>query len=195
MLKESVGLGLATPPGLSGFAGARPKPSPVIRLFSFLVLKTDVSVTINNGHESKFIGNEGENFDLNKIERPEKLLYEDTNEELTDVRLIDIAYGRSGDKGNKANIGVIARDKKFYSVICHYVTEDLVKKTFSKFLEGDVEKFFLPGSNSINFLLHDILGGGGPASLRNDPQGKAYAQILLSQKIPIPKRLLNSVKI
>ena len=195
MLKESVGLGLATPPGLSGFAGARPKPSPVIRLFSFLVLKTDVFVTINNGHESKFIGNEGENFDLNKIERPEKLLYEDTNEELTDVRLIDIAYGRSGDKGNKANIGVIARDKKFYSVICHYVTEDLVKKTFSKFLEGDVEKFFLPGSNSINFLLHDILGGGGPASLRNDPQGKAYAQILLSQKIPIPKRLLNSVKI
>jgi hypothetical protein len=105
--------------------------------------------------------------------------------------LVKIAYGRSGDKGNKANIGIISRDKKFYPIICNYLTEDVVKKCFAKFLEGNVEKFYLPGSYSLNFMLDDVLGGGGPASLRNDPQGKAYAQILLDQIIPVPKSLLE----
>ena len=69
--------------------------------------------------------------------------------------------------------------------------EDVVIKCFKNFLEGSVEKYLLPGSNSINFMLNDVLGGGGPASLRNDPQGKAYAQILLDQMIPIPANLLD----
>ena len=132
------------------------------------------------------------NYNFDEIVRPIKPDYSDFEDELIDVKLIDIAYGRSGDKGNKANIGLIARDQKFYPALCHYVTEDLVKKSFSKFLQGNVEKYYLPGSHSINFLLHDVLGGGGPASLRNDAQGKAYAQILLNEKIPVPKRLFNS---
>ena len=191
MLKESVGLGLATPPGLSGFAGARPKPSPVVRLFSFLISKSKVPIKIIDDKEHDIEVSDGENYDLNQIIRPSKPEYNDIEEELIDVPLIDIAYGRSGDKGDKANIGVIARDKKYFPALCHYLTEEFVKKSFSKFLKGDIEKFLLPGSYSINFLLHDVLGGGGPASLRNDPQGKAYAQILLSRKIPIPKKLLN----
>ena len=65
------------------------------------------------------------------------------------------------------------------------------EESFAHFLEGNVERFFLPGSNSLNFILHDVLGGGGPASLRNDPQGKAYAQILLDQLIPVPKNLVE----
>ena len=94
-------------------------------------------------------------------------------------------YARwSGDKGNKANIGIISRDEKFYPIICKYLTEEIVKKCFSKFLNGSVKKYYLPGTYSVNFILDDVLGGGGPASLRNDPQGKAYAQILLDQKIP-----------
>ena len=133
----------------------------------------------------------GEIYDFNQTIRPSKPEYNDIEEELIDVPLIDIAYGRSGDKGDKANIGIIARDQKYFPALCHYLTEEFVKKSFSKFLKGDIEKFLLPGSYSINFLLHDVLGGGGPASLRNDPQGKAYAQILLSRKIPIPKKLLN----
>jgi hypothetical protein len=71
------------------------------------------------------------------------------------------------------------------------LTEDVVKKCFSKFLQGKVEKYYLPGSCSVNFMLDDVLGGGGPASLRNDPQGKAYAQILLDQIIPVPKKLFE----
>ena len=192
MLKESVGLGLATPPGLSGFVGGRPKPSPIVRLFSFLINKKDVDIKIEDGISSKkFEVKDSENFDINSIKRHEAPKIEDQDQKFIDVPLIKIAYGRSGDKGNKANIGIIARNEKFYPVICKYLTEDIVKKCFSKFLEGEVEKFYLPGSCSINFMLDNVLGGGGPASLRNDPQGKAYAQILLDETIPVPKSLLE----
>ena len=192
MLKESVGLGLATPPGLSGFVGGRPKPSPIVRLFSFLIDKKDLNITINDGNSSKtFEDADPEKFDLNSISRPKVPKVGINDDKYVDVPLVKIAYGRSGDKGNKANIGIISRDEKFYPIICNYLTEDVVKKCFAKFLNGNVEKFYLPGSNALNFVLDDVLGGGGPASLRNDPQGKAYAQILLDEIIPVPKSLLE----
>ena len=192
VLKESVGLGLATPPGLSGFVGGRPKPSPIIRLFSFLIDKNKISICIDNGEEKKYfkddIPKKSESSTTIKTVAPD---FDSKEIVFVDLPLIEIAYGRSGDKGNKANIGIIARDPKFYPAICNFLTEDIVKKCFSHFLEGSVERFFLPGSNSLNFVLHDVLGGGGPASLRNDPQGKAYAQILLDQIIPVPKNLVE----
>jgi hypothetical protein len=192
VLKESVGLGLATPPGLSGFVGGRPKPSPIIRLFSFMVNKEDVKVSIDLENSNKeFLVHQPKEFNMSEIEKPETPSFEAKDEKFIDVPLIKIAYGRSGDKGNKANIGIISRDPKFYPAICSYLTEDVVMRCFKNFLEGSVEKYILPGSNSINFMLNDVLGGGGPASLRNDPQGKAYAQILLDQIIPIPKRLMD----
>ena len=192
MLKESVGLGLATPPGLSGFVGGRPKPSPIVRLFSFLIDKDQIKVTIDNGTSQYEIkSSSSKEFNLNSIKKPSAPNFEDKTEKLTDVPLIRVAYGRSGDKGNKANIGIIARDPKFYPAICNFLDEKVVKDCFSNFLEGSVERYFLPGSNSINFILNDVLGGGGPASLRNDPQGKAYAQILLDQTIPIPAKLID----
>ena len=105
MLKESVGLGLATPPGLSGFVGGRPKPSPIVRLFSFLIDKKNVKVTIDNGSISKdFLVNEPEDFDLSSIEKHKPPQVDDKDDQFIDVPLIKIAYGRSGDKGNKANI-------------------------------------------------------------------------------------------
>ena len=193
MLKESAGLGLATPPGLSGFAGARPKPSPIVRLFSFMIPKENINVSINNDQASKDFKIRGtEAIDMNSVKKPSPPSFDSNDETFVDVPLIKIAYGRSGDKGNKSNIGIIARDEKFYPVICNFLTEEIVKKNFQKFLLGPVEKFYLPGSFAVNFLLHDVLGGGGPASLRNDPQGKAYAQILLDQMIPVPKKLLES---
>ena len=192
VLKESVGLGLATPPGLSGFVGGRPKPSPIIRLFSFLIDKNKLSICIDNGEEKKDfkddIPEKSETLTTIKTVAPE---FDSKETVFVDLPLIKIAYGRSGDKGNKANIGIIARDPKFYPALCNFLTEDLIKKCFAHFLEGNVERFFLPGSNSLNFILHDVLGGGGPASLRNDPQGKAYAQILLDQLIPVPKNLVE----
>ena len=192
VLKESVGLGLATPPGLSGFVGGRPKPSPIVRLFSFMVNKVDVKVSIDfEGLNKKFAVHQSKDFNISEVKKPETPEFNSKDEKFIDVPLIKIAYGRSGDKGNKANIGIISRDPKFYPAICNYLTEDIVMKCFKNFLEGSVEKYLLPGSNSINFILNDVLGGGGPASLRNDPQGKAYAQILLDEIIPIPKKLMD----
>ena len=105
--------------------------------------------------------------------------------------MVKIAYARSGDKGNKANIGIVARDAKFYPSLCKYLDNKTVNENFSNFLNGSTERYLLPGPYAVNFLLDDILGGGGAASLRNDPQGKAYGQILLDQMIPISKKLLN----
>ena len=191
MLKESVGLALSTPPGLSGFAGARPKPSPVVRLFSFLIKKSEIDAKVLIDDKSFDINIfQGNTFDYSKIERPSEI--ECNNEEdLVDVPLIRIAYARSGDKGNKANIGIIARDAKFYPAICKYLDNKTVSENFSNFQNGSTERYLLPGSYAVNFLLDDILGGGGAASLRNDPQGKAFGQILLDQIIPVSKKLLN----
>ena len=93
---------------------------------------------------------------------------------MIDVPLIKIAYARSGDKGNKANIGIIARDAKFFQSICKYINKKTIEENFSIFLNGTTKRYILPGSYAVNFLLDDVLGGGGAASIRNDPQGKAY---------------------
>ena len=197
LLKEAVGLGLATPPGLSGFQGGRPKASPVVRLFSFTIAKDKVQVCIELGDDLISCDEVfGEALDVAAIERPTEpalMQHEDT----VDVPLIALAWGRSGDKGNKANVGIIARDSKYLPYIYAALTEEAVTRRFAHFLDnttaGNVERFLLPGSNAINFLLHDVLGGGGMASIRNDAQGKGYAQLLLSCPIPIPSALAENL--
>ena len=190
MLKETVGLGLATPPGLSGFAGSRPSPSPVVRLFSCTLPRAQVPVQILlDGVTTACDEVHGQPLDIAAIERP-PIPPADSAEEMVEVPLIALAWGRSGDKGNKANIGIIARQPQYLPYICNTLTEESVSERFAHFLQdtaaGNVERFTLPGSNAINFLLHDVLGGGGVASIRNDPQGKGYAQLLLSCPVPVP---------
>ena len=114
---------------------------------------------------------------------------------LCTVPLIRLAHARSGDKGNHANIGVIARQPKFLPWIADSLTEEAVAKFMSHVLDPDtgrVERFTLPGQHALNFMLYNSLGGGGVASLRIDPQGKAFAQQLLEFPIPIPESLLES---
>ena len=192
LLKEATGLGLATPPGLSIFSSGRPKPSPVVRLFSFLLRKDKVAIEIDlEGEKIPYTpASVLEQTDVPLVEAPE---VPDLSGETVEVPLIKLAWGRSGDKGNKANIGIIARRAEYMPYIWAALTEAEVKSRFNHFLEGDVERFYLPGSHSINFLLHDVLGGGGVASLRNDPQGKGYAQLLLSANVTIPKTLAESL--
>ena len=109
--------------------------------------------------------------------------------------LVKLAWGRSGDKGNKANIGIIARDAAYLPYIWAALDEASVAQRFAHFMEtgSTLERYLLPGSHAINFLLHEALGGGGVASLRNDPQGKAYAQILLEHPIPVPPSIAEAV--
>lgn len=101
------------------------------------------------------------------------------------VKLIDIAHGRSGDKGDAANIGIIAYDQKGYEIIEKYLTKDVVKKHFEGICLGEVERFELPNIRALNFLLHNTLGGGGTVSLKHDAQGKTLAAALLRLELEI----------
>jgi len=112
------------------------------------------------------------------------------------VPLIDLAWARSGDKGDKANIGVIARQADYLPYIWAALTPDRIRDIFSRFLEDGaaIERFYMPGSNAMNIVLDRALGGGGAASLRNDAQGKGFAQILLGQTIHITAELAEALK-
>ncbi|SDL68150.1 acyclic terpene utilization AtuA family protein [Maricaulis salignorans] len=190
LLREAAGLGLASPPGLSGFQGGRPKPSPVTRLFSCLCPREMIDIGIElDGKPLDYAEPPLTKAPAPTLARPEPPAKPGTAPDIVRVPLIALAWGRSGDKGNNANIGIIAREPAFLPPIWHGLTTDIVAERFAHFLDGPVERFFLPGSHAINFLLHDVLGGGGIASLRNDPQGKGYAQILLATPIEIPVEL------
>jgi len=189
LLKEATGLGLATPPGLSGFAGGRPKPTPVARLYSFTLPKDAVSIEIEaDGKRRAFADEKGKRFDVSSLPRPEIPRAEETSG-LVAVPLVALAWARSGDKGDKANIGVIARKPEYFPYICHSLTTDVVAERFAHFLKGGVDRYIMPGPHALNFVLHNVLGGGGVASLRNDPQGKGYAQLLLEVPIQVPAAL------
>lgn len=101
------------------------------------------------------------------------------------IKLLDIVHGRSGDKGDAANIGLIAFDELGYQLIYKYVTADKVKKHFEGICFGKVERFELPNLRALNFLLHNTLGGGGTVSLKHDAQGKTLAAALLRMEIEI----------
>lgn len=195
LLKETTGLGLATPPGLSGFAGGRPKPTPVARLFSFTISKTAISITVDvDGKSSTFADVDGKGFDPASLARPETPRAEETSNFVA-VPLVALAWARSGDKGDKANVGVIARRAEYFPYICRSLTADVVAERFAHFLEGNVDRYILPGPHALNFVLHNVLGGGGVASLRNDPQGKGYAQLLLEVPIEVPAGLAKRDKL
>ena len=199
LLRELTGLGLATPPGLSGFSGARAKPSPVVRLFSYLTPKGALPVEIDvDGRKIAFQDADAVAFDPAAIQRPQPPQMPDAQDAVTDVPLIRLAWARSGDKGNKANIGVIARDPDYLPYIWAALTPASVADRFAHFIEGGadpakVEKYSLPGSHAINFLIDSILGGGGMASIRNDAQGKGYGQILLAHPVAIPAALADKL--
>ncbi|HLE32130.1 MAG TPA: hypothetical protein VJB38_05945 [Bacteroidota bacterium] len=103
------------------------------------------------------------------------------------VQLLKICHGRSGDKGDTANVGLIARKKEYYPLIEQLVTAEKVKHHFQGIVEGDVERFELPNLWALNFLLHHALGGGGTKSLKNDAQGKTLAAALLRMEIELPE--------
>jgi len=191
LFREITGLALGGPPGLTGFAGGRPKPSPVVRLFSFTLPRNELEIHIQQGERawSPPATAGSRDFDPSAIVRPVAPTPPVAIDALIEVPLVRLALGRSGDKGDKANVGIIARKPEYFPWIWTALTEQAVAGVFGHFLRGAVERYYLPGSHSMNFVLHDVLGGGGMASLRNDPQGKGYAQILLDYPVPVPRAL------
>ena len=101
------------------------------------------------------------------------------------IKLLDIAHGRSGDKGDAANVGIIAFDDPGYEIIKKQLTTERVKKHFEGICLGEVERFELPNIRALNFLLHNTLGGGGTVSLKHDAQGKTLAAALLRMELEI----------
>ncbi len=111
------------------------------------------------------------------------------------VRLDRVAFARSGDKGDTANIGLIARTPELYSVLEREVTAERVKRHFEGICRGAVERFELPNLHALNFLLHESLGGGGTVSLMLDAQGKTFATALLRLEIEVPAELIDAARL
>lgn len=113
---------------------------------------------------------------------------------MAQVKLIDIAHGRSGDKGDGSNVGIIARHPDVYPFLKKNLTAKTVKEHMKHICKGKVERFELPNLGALNFVLHESLGGGGTVSLKLDAQGKTHASMLLRMEIEVPDELLDKVK-
>jgi len=181
-------------PGITGIVGGRPTVWPKIRLFSCLVNKDLLTVTAECGgmkQDVDIVTTGG--FDPSAL--PEDQAVPAANEATTtSVPLIRLAWARSGDKGDHANIGVVARKEAYWPYIAAALTESAVADWMAHTLDperGAVDRWSMPGIAGLNFLLRHSLGGGGVASLRIDPQGKAFAQQLLEMPVPVPASLIN----
>ena len=106
-------------------------------------------------------------------------------------RLIELAHARSGDKGDTANVGLIALQPEYYPVLREQVTAERVKRHFTGICLGEVERFELPNLGALNFLLHESLDGGGTLSLKTDAQGKTYSSALLRMEIDVADEFLR----
>ena len=182
-------------PGLSGLVGGRPKPFPRIRLFSTLVSKNSIPVTVNlDGDTIPVSIPAGAPFDPANLPADPR---GDTASGDVAVPLVKLAWARSGDKGNHANIGVIARRPEYLPFMNAALGEEAVADYMQHVLDpdtGSVSRWSLPGMNAFNFLLKNALGGGGIASLRIDPQGKAFAQQLLDMPVMVSEKIARTLE-
>jgi len=178
--------------GLTGFFAGRPSVQPVIRLSSFLWPKADVAPLLHIAGETIAVPF-GPSAPLveTAVGAPGGPAPAAASRPDATVPLIALAVGRSGDKGNAANIGVIARRPEYLPFIRASLTADAVAAWFAHTGVSRVERFELPGIGALNFVLHDALGGGGVASLRIDPQGKAFAQMLMDHPVAVPQCLAD----
>ena len=113
---------------------------------------------------------------------------------MTRVKLLQLAHARSGDKGDTANVGLIALKPEYYPMLVEEVTAERVKEHFKGICFGDVERFEVPNLHALNFLLHESLDGGGTLSLKTDAQGKTYSAALLRMEIEIDDKLASELE-
>jgi len=193
--REIAPAGTSWAPGTTG-AGGRPSASPSIRQFSFLLDKSRLTPTLNHDGQSVTIAQpQGEANPKPASRIADGRVTEDNVDTggpstMIEVPLIRLAYARSGDKGDISNIGVIARQPGFLPLLRAQVTEATVAAWLAHLVKGKVTRFEVPGIQAFNFVCEQALGGGGMASLRNDPLGKGMAQILLAMPVKVPVALL-----
>ena len=110
------------------------------------------------------------------------------------IQLVDLAHARSGDKGDTANVGVIAYDPAHYELLRAQVTAERVRAHFGDLVKGRIERFELPNLSALNFLLHHALDGGGTVSLMNDSQGKVLSTALLRMEVEVPEEVARAAR-
>jgi hypothetical protein len=188
--REIAPAGTSWAPGTTMPSGGRPSPAPLIKPFSFLLDKARVPVRIRIGSETEsvVIPTGAASAAAPPLAPPAEWV-DPEGEPQREVPLVKLAWARSGDKGNISNIGVIARRPEWLPLLWNRLTPAAVQAYFAHMVHGRVERFHLPGTASMNILLHDALAGGGPSSARFDPLGKGNAQILLDLPVKVPATL------
>ncbi|KAI9019445.1 hypothetical protein CLU79DRAFT_836754 [Phycomyces nitens] len=178
-------------PGITGSASGRPKPIPNLVHFPCLIPKTFITTSHVVGKASPQSVTWG-TWEASPFETPAIPATPDPPVlDTVKVKLIDVAYARSGDKGNVSNIGIIARDPRFLPFIKRSVTEEVMTGYMRHLCKGSVTRFELPGLHALNFVLTNSLGGGGLSSLSIDRQGKTYAQLVLDGlEVQVPRSLI-----
>lgn len=187
LAREIGSIGLSFSPGTTGIFGGRPKPTPQIRLFTFFIDKAampDPLVAVGDGAAFAVpVPKDGRDASTAAPSAPPAAV----DGETVDIPLLRLARARSGDKGDSSNIAIFARDPADYELLRAILTPERVLAHFSALAEGPCRRFEAPGLNALNFLLEHALGGGGMASLRIDPQGKAFGQMALEMIVPVPR--------
>jgi hypothetical protein len=196
--REIAAAGTSWAPGTTGVGGGRPSVSMSIRQFPLLVDKamfTPVvemdgktwSVPSVTATQADPIAEAHAPLEQAKTDAEAKV----TNDETIEVPLIRLAYGRSGDKGDTSNIGIMARHARYLPMLRSQLTGEAVRAYLAHMVNGKVTRYELPGIHAFNFVCEEALGGGGMASLRTDPLGKSMAQILLSMPVRVSARILG----
>ena len=181
--------------GISGFAGGRPSVQPVLRLYSFLLDKARVKIEVDFEGKRIPVSVMTEGQAVPAYKPPAATASAAPSGDVLTVPLIELAHGRSGDKGNLSNIAILARKPEYLGPIAAQLTPEAVKDYMAHVVEGTVERYDWPGLHGFNFILNQSLGGGGVASLRYDPQGKAHAQMLMDFPIKVPASWVKDGKV
>ncbi|KAL4641796.1 hypothetical protein GN956_G10451 [Arapaima gigas] len=191
--REVAPAGTGMAPGLTGIVGGRPRVSPVLKPFFFLYPKSKLKVGIHLDGEFVEEHKEVDEDTEDSHHQPQKTesdteMFKDLPSGPHSYRLEDLAFTRSGDKGNTANIGVIARHPLFYPYLKKRLTASIVEEFFKHLIEKNesgkpsVMRYELPGIHGLNFVLHNSLGGGGVASLRSDPQFCEFLKMIVRDR-------------
>lgn len=202
--KSFASLILSSVPGVS-IVGARPRIQEVIAYWPCLIPRDYVSprvgvlednkmvaVSVSSRQAAREVSSSSSGASRNTSSRTDPSEIPATGEPTGRCSLVDLCWGRSGDKGDTANIGVVARSPQIYEWLLSYLTTDRVRTYFADLCRGEVERFEIPNLLALNFLLHESLGGGGTVSLRIDPQGKTLADALLNMEVEAPVEIISS---
>ncbi len=192
--RELGSIGISFAPGITGIYNGRPKPAPQIRLFTLFIEKTLLGRPLVTMDGEAFSVAIPAGQDIVPAAPAPVPALESEPDDMIEAPLMRLALARSGDKGDSANIAIIARDPRLVPTLRRVVTPDRMAAHFRHLAAGPVQRFEAPGLHAFNFLIQNALGGGGMASLRIDPQGKAYGQMALEMLVPVSASLLAAVE-